>query len=287
MTAASIRRAVTAEQTAAGRRQARERLRRTVIVVFFQLLILAAILAGWQWVPSIPGASDFSPVFDPFFVSSPERLARQLWELFTGAHHTRMIWAPFLHSVIPAIIGTLIAVAVGAAFGLVCSNWAMLNRIVRPFILVGNSLPRITLIPIFVVIAGPTSTARILIGFLVVFFLVFWNAYEGGVSIPDETLENVRVLGASPWQELRRVRFPYVLVWTFAALPNAIGFGLTAIVTAELFTGSDGLGQLLLVSVQTADADLTFAVAVVLGITGLLLIGSATMLRRRVLHWWY
>jgi NitT/TauT family transport system permease protein len=276
-----------AAANAAARALVRKRRRTTTVVIVCQLLILAAILAAWQWIPSIPGAAKASPVFDPFFVSSPERLARELWRVATGTHNTPTIWGPFQHSVVPAIVGTAIAVTFGALFGLVCSNWSVLNRIARPFVLIGNSLPRITLIPIFIVIAGPTSTARILIGFLVVFFLVFWNAYEGGVSIPPETLDNIRVLGASPWQELRRVRFPYVLVWTFASLPNAIGFGLTAIVTAELFTGSNGLGQLLLIAVQTANADLTFAVAFVLGLTGLVLIGSATALRRRVLHWWY
>jgi NitT/TauT family transport system permease protein len=278
---------VQTDATVLARRRSMKRLRTTIIVVSSQLAILASILAAWQWVPQIHGAAKVSPVFDPFFVSSPQRLAHQVWNLFTGAHNTPLIWGPFEHSVVPAIIGTMAAILVGSVFGLLCSNWSILNRIARPFVLVGNSLPRITLIPIFVVIAGPTATADILIGFIVVFFLVFWNAYEGGVSVPQETLENVRVLGASQWQELRRVRFPYVLVWTFASLPNAIGFGLTAIVTAELFTGSNGLGQLLLVAVQTANADLTFAVTFVLGLTGLVLIGTATALRRRVLHWWY
>jgi NitT/TauT family transport system permease protein len=263
------------------------RLRRTLLVLTIQLLIVASMLAAWQWIPQIPGAAKVSPAFDPFFISSPDRLGHILYRLATGAHHTTTIWGPFERSVVPALIGTAIAIVAGALAGLICSNWEMLNRVVRPFVLVGNSLPRITLIPIVVVLAGPTSTADIMIGFIVVFFLVFWNAYEGGISVPRETLENVRILGASRAQELRRVRFPYVLVWTFASLPNAIGFGLTAIVTAELFTGSNGLGEVLLIAVQTANADLTVAVTVVLGLTGLLLIGCATMLRRRVLHWWY
>lgn len=275
----------TAQSTRA--RQAKRRgLKRTILVHSFQVLLVAGFLAGWEWIPEIHGASSVSPVFDHFFVSSPLRQAHTLYRLATGSHHTPTIWSPFERSVVPALLGTAIAIVAGGLAGLICSNWETLNRIARPFVLLGNSVPRITLIPIFIVIAGPTSTTDILIGFMSVFFLVFFNAYEGGVSVPPETLENVRILGASRNQELRRVRFPYVLVWTFASLPVAIGFGLTAIVTAELFTGSNGLGQLLLIAVQTANADLTVAVTIVLAITGVVFIGLASLLKKRVLHWW-
>ncbi|HEY4099221.1 MAG TPA: ABC transporter permease subunit [Baekduia sp.] len=252
---------------------------------FWQLAILVVFLAAWQWVPTIPGAADVSPVFDRFFISSPTRVAKTLYDLCTGAHDTQTMWSAFFKSIIPAIVGTAIAVVVGALAGLICSNWESLNRVVRPFLVMLNALPRITLIPIVIVIAGPTATANIIIGFLVVFFLVFFNAYEGGVSVPDEALENLRILGAGPTELLRKVRWPYVMAWTFAQLPNAIAFGITAIVTAELFGGAQGLGRLLLVSVQTANADLTVAVAVVLGGVSLVLIGLGGYVRNRVLHW--
>ncbi len=253
---------------------------------FLQLLIVALLLAGWQWIPAIPGAAKYSAVFDPFFVSSPSRLAVTLYDLATGADSTPTIWVPFFSSVIAAILGTALAVAAGAAAGLICSNWALLNKVVRPFLVTFNALPRITLIPIFVIIVGPSIAADVAIGFIVVFFLVFFSAYEGGMSVPEEMLDNARILGASSSECLRRLRLPYVMVWTFAQLPNAIAFGLTTIVTTELFTGSNGLGRLLLIAVQTANADLTFAVAVVLAVAGLALNSIASAVRRRVLHWW-
>ena len=95
-----------------------------------------------------------------------------------------MIWTPLKQSIVPAVLGTLISIIAGALAGLICSTWQMLNRVVRPFIVVANALPRITLIPIVVVIFGATSTTDVTIAFLVVFFLVFWNAYEGGISVP-------------------------------------------------------------------------------------------------------
>jgi NitT/TauT family transport system permease protein len=253
--------------------------------LLWQVLIVACALAAWQWIPTIPGIQDASRVFDPFFISSPTRVAHELSLLVTGDDGRESIWRPFVESMVPAVVGTALAVAAGALVGLVCSNWLLLNRIVRPFLVAFNALPRITLIPIVVVIGGSGTIANVIIGFLVVFFLVFFSAYQGGVSVPREMLENVRVLGAKPRQIIWRVRWPLVMAWTFAQLPNAVAFGVTAIITMELFTGSQGLGGLLLLAVQNSNADLTVAVALVLAVSSLLLIGAADYARSKLLHW--
>jgi NitT/TauT family transport system permease protein len=267
--------------------QKRRNARRLLLIRASQLLILGAFLAAWQWVPTIPGARNVSPAFDSFFISSPKNVAQTMYYLATGSHSTPMIWTPLRQSIVPAVLGTLISIVAGALAGLICSTWHMLNRVVRPFIVVANALPRITLIPIVVVIFGATSTTDATVAFLVVFFLVFWNAYEGGVSVPQETLDNVRILGAGSFQQLRRVRMPYVLVWTFASLPAAIGFGVTVVITAEVLTASTGIGKVLLLSVQNIQPSLTFALAIITGFIGLALVGGAEILRKRALHWWY
>jgi NitT/TauT family transport system permease protein len=82
------------------------------------------------------------------------------------------------------------------------------------------------------------------------------------------------------------VRFRYVLAWSLAALPNAVSFGLVSVVTAEILTGSVGMGRLLLVSVTTLESALTFAVVVILSVLGLFLVGAAEIFERRYLHWW-
>jgi NitT/TauT family transport system permease protein len=83
-----------------------------------------------------------------------------------------------------------------------------------------------------------------------------------------------------------RVRWPHVLAWTVTALPNAVSFGLVSVVTAEILTGTVGMGRLLLDSVTTVQASLTFAVVVVLSILGIVLVAIAEVIQRRWLHWW-
>ena len=83
-----------------------------------------------------------------------------------------------------------------------------------------------------------------------------------------------------------RVRFPIVLAWIFASLPNAVTFGLIGVVTTELLSGTRGMGGLLTLALATANATLTFSIVVMLSVLGVLLVIVTSLARARVLHWW-
>lgn len=151
--------------------------------------------------------------------------------------------------------------------------------------MLANSVPRIALIPISVVIFGPTATASVVNVITVVFFVAFFNAFEGGRSIRPAVLENAQLLGASSWQLMRSIRLPRVLMWTFAAVPNAISFGLIVSVTTELLAGVRGMGVLLQSATTYLQTSLTFAIVILLSAMGLALYGGAVLLQRLVLRW--
>lgn len=252
----------------------------------YQAGIVVTFLLAWQFLPQIPGIGKTFPLLDPFFISSPTRVASKLYDLMTGNRGIASIW-PFVFTTLKAALaGTAIAIVTGALAGLLLSNDERLNQILRPFIVTINAIPRIALIPIVVIMFGLTATTSIVTAVLVVFFLVFFNAYAGGRTVPKQVLENSRILGARPMQIMLSVRLPYVLAWTFAALPNAVSFGLISVVTAEILTGYVGLGRLLIDAVNSASSDLTFAVVFVLGVVGLTLVLACELFKRRLLHWW-
>lgn len=258
--------------------------RPTVWVI--RLLIVATFLGLWEFLPHIEALRNFSPVFDPFFVSSPSKVSELLVNLTTGQGERETVWPYLWDTLKGTFLGVGIGIVLGAAFGLLLSNNPTSQRILSPFVIVLNATPRIALIPIFVIIAGPTLTASILTAVVTVFFLVFYNAYNGGVSVPVQTVQNARLLGATSGEVMRQVRLPYVLVWTFASLPNAISFGLVAVVTAEILTGRVGMGRLLFNAITSSDATLTFGVVVILSVVGVLLVTASEAVRKRVLHWW-
>jgi NitT/TauT family transport system permease protein len=181
----------------------------------------------------------------------------------------------------------VIGLAAGGIFGLLLSHYDFLAKLFKPFVAAGNALPRIALIPIILLIVGPTLRMSVVSATLVVFFLGFYNAFEGGRSVPPEVLDNARVLKASSVQIMLRIRVPYVLVWTFAAVPNAIAFSITAVVTSEILTGIGGLGDLILIASTTLDATTIFALVTILAVIGSLAYMGAERFTHKVLHWYY
>ncbi len=248
--------------------------------------IVAVLLALWEYLPKIATLRDFSPIFDPFFVSSPSRVFDRLREMSNGSNGQPEIW-PFLWDTLKAtLLGVGIGTALGALAGLILSNSPRLQQTFNPFIAFFNSAPRIAFVPIFVIIFGPSLTSSVLTAVFVVFFIVFYNAYGGGRSVPRATVQNARLLGATSWEVMRHVRLPYVLVWTFTSLPNAISFGLVAVVTAEILTGTVGTGRLIFTSISSVDSTLTFTVVLVLSVVGVAMVLTAEAVQRRWLHWW-
>jgi NitT/TauT family transport system permease protein len=251
-----------------------------------RLALAVFLLACWQFLPQIKALQEFSPVFDPFFVSSPQRVVERLIDLATGSDGQPEMWSYLWATVKATLLGVLIGTALGAAFGLFLSNSRTAQEVLRPFMAFLNATPRIALVPIFVIIAGPTLTMTVITSVAVVFFLVFYNAQAGGGSVPGQVVQNARLLGATGAEVMWRIRLRYVLVWTMLSLPNAISFGLVAVVTAEILTGQVGMGRLLLNSITTVDATLTFAVVIVLAFVGVILVTAAEVGTRRALHWW-
>ncbi len=253
----------------------------------WQLALLVAFLAGWEWIPSEDGGwiTGYVSFLDPFYISSPTRVAQTLHDLFTASNGRISIWPYLQNTIVGTVVGFVVGLFLGGLAGLLLSSAPRVRQVISPYIVLVNSIPRIALIPVIVIIAGPTGAASTFNAVLVVFFLAFFNAVEGGVSVPKETIANVALMGASNVQIMRFVRLPNVVNWTFAVMPNAISFGLLTVVATELITGVKGLGALILAATSNVDSSLSFAVVVLLSLLGLAVYGLAVLLKRRVLRW--
>lgn len=250
-----------------------------------QIAIVIVFLASWEFVPMIPGLADQYVIFNPFFISSPSLIAAKLWGLITGTSGFFLV-DYLVTTLVSFFAGTAIGVVGGALFGLILGNSVRLNQVLRPFLVAINAIPRVAMIPIFVIVFGPSFQTTALTTIFVVFFVVFFNAYEGARSVPTQLVQNSQLLGASRWRIMGQVRVHYVIAWTFGCLPNAVTFGLLAALTAEILTGYAGLGRLLVTSANNADSSLTFTVVVVLAALGVVLVGLTETARKVLLRWW-
>jgi len=260
------------------------RLTRTQTIIA-RLALLVGLLVLWEFVPQIPGVQKLSPVLDPFFVSSPTRVAQKLAALATG-RGAPSIW-PYLWITLSATaLGFVAGVFLGSLAGLLLSHDRRIRQVLSPFINGVNSIPKVTIVPIIIIIFGSTTQASVIVSAMIVFFAVFFNAYAGGRGVPTEMLQNASLMGATGFGVMRHVRLMYVALWTFEALPNAISHGLLGVVTAEFLSGVGGIGRLIVLALVQVDSTLTFALVVMLSATGIILVETADRLRARVLHWW-
>jgi len=267
------------------RRQPRG-LQRRMVVGLSQLLVIVAVLAAWQWLPLWHSLSAHLSFLNPAVISSPRRVAVQFWNLLSGDNSTATIW-PFLAKTLEATgIALVCGIIAGVVMGLVFSGSRYVDSVFQPFLYSLNAIPIVAMIPVLDIICGPNLTLTSVTGAIIVFFMTFFNAREGARTIAPETVQNTTLLGAGKVQVVLRVRLPYVVAWTFTALPNAISFGLLGVVTAEFLSGVQGIGYELTLSLANANPTNTISVAILLAVISLLLVGLSRTIRSRVLHWW-
>src|SRR5262249_47322701 len=140
-------------------------LRRVPWLVWRSLIQIAIVAVGltlWEFVPKIGFLARHVHVLDPFYISSPSQVWDSLKTLLVGKPGSgTTVWPYFETTLLSTVEGTVVGLILGALAGLIFSNSRKLSDICRPFIVLINSVPRIALIPISVVVFGPTSTASV------------------------------------------------------------------------------------------------------------------------------
>ncbi len=252
-------------------------------VVFWQIVVLAAVLGPWEGLTRIPWFQEHT-MLDPFFVSRPSLIAMKLWDWTFGAQ-AGFLWPHLASTLWATLLGFVIGSGTGFAAGLALSQYRFLNKVLSPYIVALNSTPRIAFVPLITMTFGLGLPSKVVTSWFVVFFVVFFNAYKGGTSIERELLDFCRTLGGSPRQVTRAVRVPTALAWTFTALPNAVSFALIGVVISEFVGSTTGVGYLMIVSLSTLNASEMFAALTSLSVVGVALVFAIQAIERRLLHW--
>jgi NitT/TauT family transport system permease protein len=208
----------------------RPRARRRTIVAL-QILTLAVLLAGWE-VLSVTG------VADPFFFSRPSDIAARIREwLVTG-----FIWEHLATTLVEALLAFGLGTLLGVVFGLAFARVELLAAVFDPYIRMLNALPRVILAPIFLLWFGLGLASKVALGVSLVFFVVFFNTYQGIREVDPVVLNSARMLQASDRQLLRHVYLPSALAWIFSSLHTSIGFALVGAVVGEYMGAARGIG---------------------------------------------
>jgi NitT/TauT family transport system permease protein len=257
-------------------------------VVFWRLAILVVLLGAWEWLTGIKAIARTPGLYwiDPFFISRPSLIAKRF--VYLAGDQVRLtIWQMALSTVQSTLWGFVVGVSTGFAAGLLLGRRDRLARVFEPYIVAFNSLPRIALVPLVTMIFGFGLLAKVVLAWTIVFFIVFFNTFQGARSVDADLVHSARFLGASEAQVVRTVVVPSALAWTFASLTPSISFALIGVVVGEFLGGESGggLGYLIIQSLGTLNAADMMVALLSLGVIGIVMALGIKQVEARLLRW--
>lgn len=258
----------------------RQRRHRRLIPVA-RVVILVLFLGAWEWLSRVHLADAPKPIVDPFLWSRPSRIAQRIIEWLGDGTIANNVFVTLLEAAAGFVLGTLLGVVVGFLLAL-SDFW---SRVFNPFIIALNSIPALVFAPIFFVIFGLGVESKIAIGTLVVFFLTFWNAFQGVREVNRDVYRNAQTLGASRGQMAWHVLLPSALSWILSSLRTAVGFAMVAAIVGEYLGSTSGLGYIIAQAEGAFDQTGMMAGLVVLSAFVVAVASLVAWLERRLLKW--
>jgi len=250
----------------------------------FQVLLLVLLFVIWYVLTSptlLPPFYFAEANQAAFFFGEPVKVFARLWRWFVSGEIYEHLWVTLVETMLAFLIGTVSGVVIGLWLALSPTASAILD----PYIKAVNAMPRVILAPIFFVWFGLGIASKVALGVTLVFFIVFFNVYQGVREVSPVVLANARMLGASPRQLLRYVYVPSAMSWVFASLHNSVGLAFVGAVVGEYLGSAKGVGYLIHQAEGFFDMNTVVAGIVLLTIFALVLDWAVGLAEKRLMVW--
>lgn len=237
------------------------------------LLLLVALLTGWEAWCRLGGLS-------PLVLPPPSAVLATLWsEIATGR-----LWPHLAMTAAEMALGLGIGAVVGLGVGVLLAEFPALSRLLRPYVLASQLVPKLALGPLFIIWFGFGMTPTVVITALICFFPLMENTLTGISEVDASRRELFRMLGAGRLKTLLRLKLPSALPVIMAGLRVAVVLALVGAVVGEFIGGRIGLGASIIAAQSVMDSSLIFALFIVITALGMLLYEAVRLIERRVLH---
>ena len=252
--------------------------KRKQVVLFWRYLILIVFLGGWE-------LATRTGIMDEFFFSRPSAIALRLYEWATEGTAEGPLWYHLWVTMEESLLGFFSGAIAGVVAGIALGRNRMLADVLSIYIKVINSVPRVVLAPIFIMILGLGLGSKVALSFVMVFFVVFSNAFQGVREADRNLLANAQILGAKGWQLTRSVVIPSAMSWIFASLHVSFGFAIVGAIVGEFVGSRYGIGLLINVAKGSFDAAGMYAAIVIIMVVALAAEYLMTMIEDRLATW--
>jgi NitT/TauT family transport system permease protein len=243
-------------------------------VLATQIALTVAVLAVWE----LGGRAGW---IDKLFFSRPSDIVAQVADWWRHGY----IVGDVVTTMSETIAGLVVGAFVGIVLGIVLASSRFLGAVFEPLLVLLNSIPRITLVPLFILWFGFRFESKMMSAIVLVLFVVFFATYAGIKDVDPTLIASARVLGASRADIIRHVLVPSALTWIFSSLRTAVGFALIGAVVAEYFGANAGIGY----RIQYSESNYNTA-GVFAGLTVLMILVTAIdafirWIQRRLIVW--
>jgi NitT/TauT family transport system permease protein len=244
-----------------------------------QLLVAVIAIGLWHVLTTVPifGVK----LLPPFFFSTPADVGGRIVKWFWEGSIWRHLGITLTEAMLAFVIGSVGGVLVGFWF----ARKPLVAAVFDPYVKMMNALPRVVLAPIFALWLGLGIWSKVALGVTLVFFIVFFNVYQGVKEVSLTVLSNARMLGMNERQLMRHVYWPSALSWMFSSLHTSVGFAVVGAVVGEYLGSAAGLGYLIQQAEGVFDVAGVFAGMVVLAAFVILIDLVVTAIENRLLVW--
>lgn len=214
-----------------------------------------------------------------FLLPAPSSIAVESWKVAgnLGMHS--------LATLKTVMLGFIVSVLVSLPIALAITSSPAVGNAIYPLLVLTQSVPKVALAPLLVVILGANELPRVVVTFLVAFFPLVISISTGLLAVPPELLELGRACKATWRQELVRIRLPYAVPFIFSGFKVAITLCVVGAVVAEFVNADQGLGYLIVTSTAFFKVPLAFGAVILLSAMGIVLFQLIVMLERWLFPW--
>lgn len=252
--------------------------RRAGIIVALRVLIFVGLTGAWELATTMGWV-------DPFFFGQPSGVAHQIYEWMTEGTSQGSLWRQMLVTLEETVLGFVIGSVAGVVCGILLGRNHFLAEVFSIYIKIANSIPRVVLGSIFIISLGLGMASKVALAVVMVFFVVFANAFQGVREADRAMIANAQILGASQWQLTTSVVIPSAMSWILASLHVSFGFALVGAVVGEFLGSKQGIGLLISTAQGAFNANGVFAAMIILAVMALVAEFGITLIENRLVKW--
>jgi NitT/TauT family transport system permease protein len=252
----------------------RKRAGRALLPWITTPLLLAVLIGIWHYYVTSTNLS-------AFILPAPGKV----WEAWLDMLASPRAWGHTWTTLYVTLYGFAWALVIGVGLGVVLGRVRWLEATLNPFVVATQVIPKVALLPLFIVWFGFGSTSKVIVAAVLAFFPILTNTVLGVKSIESGHRDVMTSLNATRWQVFRRLELPSALPYILTGMEVGIVLALIGAIVGEYLGGNAGLGFMLVSKMNGYETDGLFAVILQMTLIGFALYFATGALRKLLIPW--